>query len=322
MALKNWKPTATFEALRYRAQVMEQIRAFFKARDILEVETPLMAPYGVTDPHIAAITANFQHIGANIAERYYLQTSPEYAMKRLLVAGSGSIFQLCKAFRNGEIGRIHNPEFTLLEWYRLDFDGAALMQEVEALIRLVLPAISSRYYTYQSLFETYVGINPHTVSLEQLHQALSPYNINNLKTLDHDTLLQSLMAHAIEPQLPPHEVTFVTEFPASQAALARLKKDNPHVAERFEVYAGGVELANGFYELTDINEQRQRFEADTEKRKALGYPEVPIDPYFLAALTQGLPDCAGVALGIDRLIMLGWNTPQLAEVVSFVFEKP
>lgn len=304
-ALKN-KLTA-------RADLYRAIRQFFFERHVTEVETPLLSSFGVTDCHIQNIPA----------QNRFLQTSPEYAMKRLLADGSGDIFQISKAFRQGEAGKKHNPEFTMLEWYRVGFTHIDLMKEVDDLLQCVLHTEKADYYTYQSLFETFLDINPFTISTADLKQALKKHHIALHTPLENDahwrdTLLDLLMSHRIEPQLGKTKPVFIYHYPASQAALAKI---NGPVAERFEAYYKGVELANGFHELTQADEQLTRFKKDNEKRKALGLNEMAIDTRFIAALEKGLPPCAGVAMGIDRLLMLMQNTDHIKDVITYTWEN-
>ena len=287
------------EDQRKRAQLVRQIREFFFERNVLEVDTPLMAEAPVTDPFIQAIEAKC------MGKTYYLQTSPEYAMKRLLAAGSGSIYQLCKAFRDEESGRIHRPEFTMLEWYRLGFDDVQLMDEVDALLQLTTGCQPAERISYQALFENHLGINPHQADFETL-QVLAHEYIGEVVGLTHpsrDDYLQLLISSMIEPKLKQKDAVFICDYPASQAALAKKMQINGQwVAKRFEVYFRGVELANAYVELTDAQEQRQRFEADLKRRAELDISAVPIDEALLKALgNPGLPECAGIALGLDRL---------------------
>ncbi len=317
-----WQPTATIEHLHQRADIVAKVRRFFQERNVLEVQTPILSPAGVTEPNLANMTTEFIHYGSREkGQTLYLQTSPEYAMKRLLAAGSGPIFQINAAFRNGELGRHHNPEFTMLEWYRPGFDRVALMAEVQTLIEHILPG-QTHHHRYSDLFLAIVDLDPNTASLEALQQTLQREGIEGISSDDRDVLLQLLMTHVIEPRLPLDETTFVYEFPASQAALARVNREGPiPYAERFEVYRGGMELANGFYELTDADEQQHRFEQDLMKRSALGLPEIPIDTDLIDALRHGLPDCSGVALGLDRLVMLALDVKDIHEVLSFGFPR-
>lgn len=312
----NWQPSASIENLRARARIIQRIRDFFNAHQVLEVETPLLCYTSVTAPHIQSIPAFYQ-LGLQ-EQRYYLQTSPEYMMKRLLAANSGDIYQLCKAFRQDEAGRFHNPEFTMLEWYRIGFDHHALMNDMDELLQRILNVEPAERVSYQALFETHLQINPHTISIDNARACAKQHGINMQEEInDIDTWLQLLCSHYIEPRIGLKKPIFVYDYPVSQAALARIQPGNPPVASRFEVYFKGIELANGFHELANATEQRARFENDLIERKKLGLTELPIDEYFLTALTHGLPDCAGVALGIDRLMMLALNAKQISDVVSF-----
>ena len=309
----TWRPSASINHLRERAQLLKKIRGFFASRDVLEVETPLLCRASVTDPHIHSIPA-FSH--------HYLQTSPEYAMKRLLAAGSGSIYQISKAFRQDESGRFHNPEFTMLEWYRLGFDHHDLMDEMDELLQLVLNTRVADRKSYAEIFHTHLQLDPHQASVGELITCAKQNNLQiDAHIPDRDTWLQLLMSHLIEPQLGKEVPSFIYDFPASQAALARIQPNNPNVASRFEVYVKGIELANGFHELQDATEQRNRFEKNLAERAELGQPEMPIDEFFLSALSHGLPDCAGVALGIDRLAMLASGCENISEVLSFDFAR-
>ena len=318
----HWQPTAPLPHLRLRADILQQIRHFFKIRQVLEVETPLMCHTSVTDPFIQSIPALFQSHPNHDPTPYYLQTSPEFAMKRLLAAGSGSIFQLCKAFRQGEVGHLHNPEFTLLEWYRLGFSHHDLMNEMDELLQLILHTEKADRITYADLFRTHLQIDAHQASLAALSTCANQRQIAVASTItDRDTWLNLLMTHCIEPVLGQDRPCFIYDFPASQAALAKLLPGDPRLAARFEVYVKGIELANGFHELQDALEQRRRFEQNQHMRQEMGLPDIPIDQPFLAALAHGLPDCAGVALGIDRLIMLATGSEQISQVLSFDFSN-
>lgn len=322
----DWRPTASFENLRQRAEILACLRDFFAEHGVLEVETPLMASATVTDLHLAS----FQVPGAHCPPTnrpHYLQTSPEFAMKRLLAAGSGPIYQICKAFRKDEAGRFHNPEFTMLEWYRPDWDHHALMDEMDDLLALVLGTPSAERATYAELFERHFeGGNLHKATPEDLARLAETQGItvSDGDSLDRDTWLHLLWSHRVEPELGRGRPTFVMDFPASQAALARIRPATdqaPAVAERFEVYVEGVELANGFHELADAAEQRRRFEEDLAERKGQGLETPPMDERLLAALAAGLPDCAGVALGFDRLVMLALDSCHVQEVMAFPFDR-
>jgi lysyl-tRNA synthetase class 2 len=317
-----WQPTATIAHLKKRAEIIAKIRQFFRERDVLEVDTPLMSHYTITDPHVVGIPAIYTALGSNEHQQMYLQTSPEYAMKRLLAAGSGAIYQICKAFRQGEVGRMHNPEFTMLEWYREGFDHHALMDEMDTLLQLTLQVAPAERISYADLFQQHLGINPHYADEKMLALCASQKNISLSGTLpDRDAWLDLLWTHCIEPVVGSERPIFLYDFPASQAALAKVRHEETPVASRFEVYFKGIELANGFHELQDAAEQATRFKRDSAFRAQQGLPEKSIDPRFLDALQHGLPDCAGVALGIDRLILLVLGCNRVAEVVSFAFER-
>lgn len=305
----NWQPTSSLANLQQRAKLLTLIRNFFAERQVLEVETPLLCQTTATDPHINSFYLT--------PYQRYLQTSPEYAMKRLLAAGSGSIYQICKVFRDDEIGRWHNPEFTMLEWYRVNFNDRDLMQEVDQLLQTVLNSQPAEKYSYQELFLKYLNIDPHRADLMTLQKVAEQQGLDfsQLDNLNRDDWLQLLLNHCIEPHLGFNRPTFIYDFPASQAALARLKTDD--VAARFEVYVNGIELANGYHELTDPQEQQQRFLKDIAQRQQLSYPKVPIDNRLLAALNAGLPNCAGVALGLDRLFMIATQAQSIHQVLSF-----
>jgi lysyl-tRNA synthetase class 2 len=312
-----WQPTASITTLRERARILQTIRDFFAARQVLAVETPLLSHTSVTDPYIQSIATAVQN-AHGASTHYYLQTSPEYAMKRLLASGSGDIYQITKAFRQDEVGAHHNPEFTMLEWYRLGFDHYALMDEMDELLQLILKTPPAIRLSYADLFEKYCGINPHEASVAVLRERAHHVQINfDQDSDDRDLWLNLLMSHHIEPQLNQAAPTFVYDFPASQAALARIAPGSPPTAARFEVYFKGIELANGFHELQDPAQQRARFEANLATRTVQQLPLLPIDEYFLAALQAGLPDCAGVALGLDRVIMLALQQQRISHVLSF-----
>jgi lysyl-tRNA synthetase class 2 len=321
--MADWKPSASLTMLKIRARLLQRIRAFFQDREVLEVETPLLSSAAVTDPHIESYAIKNSQYG----KPRYLHTSPEFAMKRLLAAGSGSIYQVCKVFRQGEVGRWHNPEFTMLEWYRLGFDHQQLMAEVDCLLRELVDGYltlgDTQHLTYRDAFQQYAGLDPHSASTDQLQAKVKEHGID-VTGLDEnckDPWLDLLMTHVVEPALPRECPVFIYDYPASQAALARIRQDAPPVAERFELYIFGMELANGFHELTDAQEQRQRFVADNQARAAAGLSSMPIDEHFLAALDAGLPACAGVALGVDRLVMLAAGAKSISEVLAFDAER-
>jgi len=322
----SWQPTLTWEYAQKRAQILQKIRHFFEERKVVEVETPALSQGTVTDVHLEGISCRYNFLSDSSAENaatLYLQTSPEFHMKRLLAAGYGCIFQIAKAFRHEEAGRFHNPEFTLLEWYRLGFDHFALMEEVAELLKIILSCEEPTQITYQQLFIDSLKVDPLSTTRAELlsvigdHGKLSDW----LSTeQDSDILLQFIFSEIIEPNIGNEAPCFVYNFPSSQAALAKTCLEDGRVAERFECYFQGVELVNGFNELTDLDIQLKRFQEDNRKRVQSSLPEKPIDNNFISALSEGLPQCSGVALGIDRLIMLALKVKQIRQVVSFPVE--
>jgi lysyl-tRNA synthetase class 2 len=315
----RWRPSAEIEILRGRAAILARLRAFFAERGVLEVETPALSAATVTDLHLHSLAAKVEYAGES--RLFYLQTSPEFAMKRLLAAGSGPIFQLCRSFRDGESGRLHNPEFTMLEWYRPGYDHQKLMDEMADLLELLLGGPRAERKTYGEAFAAVYGIDPHAAKAEELAALAAARGIEVVgygKDSPVDDWLMLLFSLGVEPGLGRGRPTFIYDYPASQAALARVADGR---ARRFEVYAHGIELANGFHELSDAAEQRRRFEADREERRRRGLPLPPIDENLLAALEAGLPDCAGVALGVDRLVMLALGKKSLAEVIAFPADR-
>ena len=327
----DWRPSATRETLKARAQLLAAVRAFFAARAVLEVETPLLSSAAATAPHLDSFRTCYTGPGAHGLE-LYLHTSPEFAMKRLLAAGSGPIYQICKVFRNGERGRLHNPEFTMLEWYRLGFDHQALMNETEELVTDVLGEAvlrePSERLTYADAFVRHAEVNPFAASMLELRDCARAHGIEPVTGLtmdDRDGWLDLLLSHVVGPKLGQQRLCFLYDYPASQAALARIRPGSPAqpypVAERFELYMNGIELASGYHELGDGIEQRRRFEADVEKRAELCTALVPMDERLLAALESGLPDCAGVAVGVDRLVMLATGFAAIDETLSFPLDR-
>lgn len=317
--MTDWRPTASFDVLRSRADLLKRLRAFFDARGVLEVETPALSHAGATDRHLASFRIDAAQ------SSFYLHTSPEFPMKRLLAAGSGDIWQICKVFRAGEAGRFHNPEFTLIEWYRIGFDHRRLMKEVAELVCELVPTVGREpeYLTYRDAFLRHAQIDPFQAEPAQCRTALMQTGREPPpeSALDVDGWLDLLAGERVYPALGHGHVTFVYDYPVSQAALARVRAGDPPVAERFEAFVNGVELANGFHELADPGEQRRRFERDLQQRGADNLPMMPIDERLLQALGHGLPDCAGVALGFDRLMMLAAGAGSIADVIAFPFER-
>jgi len=285
----------------------------------MEVETPNLSAVPASDPYLDSFESRYLGPLAPQGLPLFLQTSPEYHMKRLLAAGSGPIYQICRAFRNGEAGAKHNPEFTMLEWYRPGFDHHALMDEVAELVGQVLGAVEVRRTTYRQLFLDHVSLDPFHCDAAALQVCLarSGVEMSDMPEATLDDWLVLVMSHVIEPQMGAAPL-LVYDFPASQAMLARVADG---IAQRFELYVQGVELANGFHELADAAEQRKRFEGNQRLRRHLGLPEVAIDEALLEALANGLPDCAGVALGVDRLVMLAAGSKALADVVAFTIDR-
>jgi lysyl-tRNA synthetase class 2 len=317
----NWQPVASREVLKQRARLLKRIRAFFDARDVLEVETPIVASSGSTDPHIDSLQTMFR------GETYHLNTSPEYSMKRILADCGEPIYQVCKVFRDDELGPNHNPEFTMLEWYRPGFDMHMLMDEIKDLLACVLsqkPVAVDRM-SYRQAFEKIAGIDPHQVSAEDCRSCAIHHNIEQPVGLDDnkDEWLDWLLTQLVMPSFETEHFTFIYDYPASQCSLARLREDEQgvQVASRFELFYGEVELANGFHELLSSAEQRQRFERENQQRFEAGKSEVKIDEYLLSALNHGLPDCSGVALGLDRLLMIMCEKRSIDEVLAFPFAR-
>jgi lysyl-tRNA synthetase class 2 len=317
--IDQWRPSAAIAVLRQRAELLRTIRRFFAERQVLEVETPALSHAASSEVHLQSLQVTARDMPAA-----YLHTSPEFAMKRLLAAGSGDIYQICKVFRGSEQGCRHNPEFTLLEWYRLGFDMQALMSEVADLLNQVLPhrfndgPLTLRY---RDAFREYASIDPVTASTAELQHCFERCTQQAVPDASHNDYLDLLLSMVVQPRLPRERLVFLTHFPAAQASLAKLAEDDANLACRFEVFAGGLELANGFEELTDPVEQQRRIAAEQNTRHEQGLPCLPPDTHFLAALQQGLPACSGVALGVDRLVMLASGQECLAQVISFDFDR-
>tara|TARA_B100000676_G_scaffold203685_1_gene199887 strand:- start:291 stop:1226 length:936 start_codon:yes stop_codon:yes gene_type:complete len=308
----DWQPTASLEAIKARAELLSTVRAFFAARQVLEVDTPQLARYGVSDPHIQCIP---------VPGYGYLQSSPEYHMKRLLAAGSGAIYQICKAYRDGEAGGRHNPEFTMLEWYRPGFELDALIQECLALFAELFSGAPSERYRFRDLFSETTGLDPLTandsdlIAHAEFHGA--PEGLNKTAAVDY------LMATKVEPSLPTEQCSVVTDFPGWAAALAQTREDEDGalIARRFEIYYRGLELANGYQELTDAAEQKRRFEQDNTQREQHGLKRMDADPYLLDAMDAGLPACSGVAMGVERLLMAQQGTGKIHNVIAFPMSR-
>jgi lysyl-tRNA synthetase class 2 len=301
--------------------VLAEIRSFFAERGVMEVETPALSGATVSDLHLHSFSCRYRGPGADDGRTLYLQTSPEFHMKRLLAAGSGAVYQIARAFRDGEAGSRHNPEFTLLEWYRPGWDHHRLMDEVAELLTAALGLGVGERLSYREAFERHAGLDPLTAVDSELAARVRELGVDDIVGLSRDDVLNLLLSRLVEPELGRGAPTFLFDFPASQAALARIRPGDPPLAERFELFVEGLEVANGFHELTDPAEQRCRFDADLAERARRGLPAVPIDERLLAALEAGLPDCAGVALGVDRLVMLAAGTDRIESVIAFPVDR-
>ena len=323
----TWQTTLTWKNAQKRAQILQQIRQFFAERQVVEVETPALSQGTVTDVYLDAFTCKYNFLADSPADQsadLYLQTSPEFHMKRLLACGYGCIFQIAKAFRHEESGRNHNPEFTMLEWYRIGFDQFDLMHEVAELLQVVLGGDKAVLSSYQDIFMQTVSIDPLTASFDELVELLNKYHKSAdwlIEMQNADLLLQFIFTEIIEPTIGVDQPQFIYDFPIAQASLAKRSSDDPRVAQRFECYFKGIELVNGFNELTDAKTQQARFEQDNQKRKQLGLAQRQIEQYFIQALHSGLPQCSGVALGVDRLVMIALNKSSIDQVIPFPIER-
>ena len=320
--MTDWEPSAGFDALRLRAQLYAAIREFFAERNVLEVETPLLSQAGNTDPNIASFSLRFSGRTDGGSRTRWLRTSPEYPLKRLIAAGLGDCYELGRVFRDGEAGGRHNPEFTMLEWYRVGWDHDRLIDEVATLVRRALALVgrdaTMQRISFRELYLQRLQLDPFTADAATLRAALGDIDIDP-HGLVRDDWLDLLLTHRLQPSFEPDRLLVVYDYPASQCALARIRAEDPPVAERFEVYLGPLELANGYHELADADEQRARFQRDVEARGERGIVAPPVDERLLSALRAGLPDCAGVALGIDRLLMAMRGSDRIADVLAFPF---
>ncbi len=319
----SWQPSISIENLYRRAALLSEIRRFFEQRSVIEVDTPTLSRAAVTDPNIHSLSTELL-MDAQDPDRLYLHTSPEFPMKRLLAAGAGAIYQICKVFRAGERGSRHNPEFTMLEWYRPGLDHHQLIDEIEELLAAVLQLPACKRVDYAELFCAATQLDPHSATLSQLQALVDAMDcgIPGAECETTNLCLDLIFSHLIAPSLGHTEPVFVLDYPVCQAALARIRHtEQSAVAERFELFINGMEIANGFHELSDSAEQRQRFEQDCAQRQQLGLPAVPMDEHLLSALQSGIPDCAGVALGIDRLLMVACQETDISKVISFPVER-
>ena len=323
--MSRWQPSAGLDALRLRARLNAAVRAFFAERGVLEVETPVLSVAGNTEPNIASFVSDFSGRTDGAPRTRWLRTSPEYPLKRLLAAGLGDCYELGRVFRDGEAGGRHNPEFTMLEWYRVDWNHERLLDEVAELVRVALALVGRdaglRRIAYRDLYRERLQFDPVLAPEAELRNALGDVQVAP-EGLTRDDWLDLLMTHRLQPSFDAGEMLAVHDWPATQAALARLRDTGEGfaVAERFELYLGTFEIANGYHELCDAGEQRGRFERDLATRRARGAPQPPLDERLLAALAHGLPACAGVALGVDRLLMAMLDTRRIADVLAFDFQ--
>ncbi len=324
--MDDWRPTANAGALQLRARLNAAVRGFFAKRGVLEVETPVFSRGGNTEPNIAPFQLEFSGRTDGAPRTRWLRTSPEYALKRLLAAGTGDCYELGRVFRDGEAGGRHNPEFTMLEWYRVGWDHRRLAEETAEVVRAALALVGRdaqlEQVSYRDLYRDRLGVDPFLASDDELRAALGDVVVDP-QGLVRDDWLDLLMTHRLQPAFDPALMLSVHDWPSTQCALARLRRgdDGIAVAERFELYLGPVELANGYHELTNATEQRARFERDLAVRGGRGAPQPPLDEAFLAALAHGLPGCAGVALGVDRLLMAMLGTDRIADVLAFDFGR-
>lgn len=321
-----WQPTCSVAMLRLRARMLAKIRAFFLEKAVLEVETPLLSHTIGTDPNLAFFATDYDVPPRQ--QRLFLQTSPEFAMKRLLASGSGSIYQICKAFRNGESGRFHNPEFTLLEWYRVGFTLPQLMDEIAELIVSLFAEHDAltgvQRISYQAIFQHYTGLDALVFCYEDYCTYALTHQLPEAVSLcehDHALWLDVLFSHKVQPYLGKNALCMVYGYPACQSSLARINADDARITDRVELFINGVELGNGFYELTDAIEQNQRFDNEIAQRQQNNLADVVKDERLIAALATGLPDCSGIAIGLDRLLMLLSKSASIDDVLSFSIDR-
>ena len=321
---ESWQPSASFDTLRLRARLNAAIREFFAARGVVEVETPVLSRAGNTDPNIASFSLEFSGRTDGAPRTRWLRTSPEYPLKRLLAAGFGDCYELGRVFRDGEAGGRHNPEFTMLEWYRVGWDHRQLIEEAAALVNAALALVGRNaeltLVSYHELYRRQLGLDPAMASDGELRAALGDVVIDP-QGLTRDDWLDLLMTHRLQPLFPANQLLALYDYPASQCALARIRDGDPPVAERFELYLGPLEVANGYHELADAKEQGARFGNDLQRRGERGDALPPRDENLLAALSSGFPACAGVALGVDRLMMAMLGTSRIADVLAFDFAR-
>jgi lysyl-tRNA synthetase class 2 len=315
----TWKPSSGVAVARQRAAMLERARSFFRSRGVLEVDTPALSRYTASDPNIESL-----RVAGPREATLYLQTSPESFMKRLLADGYPDIYAICRVFRDGESGRLHQPEFTMVEWYRHGFGLRAMIDETVAFIAGVLqqPELKdAATLEFETAFRRFAGVEPLTASLDELADAAAAdAGLRESLGDDRDAWLDLLLSTRVAPNFADRQLTVLRHFPASQAALARICPADDRLADRFEVFHGAIELANGFVELRRPDEQRRRMHADLSSRHASARRPVPLDEPLLAALESGLPDCAGVAVGFERLLMLATGAADIRDILTFAFD--
>ena len=316
---ESWRPYADNNLIKLRAEVFAKVRQFMSERHIMEVETPVLSHTTVTEFHLDSFCTKYSSLQKNMEEHLYLQTSPEYAMKRLLASGTGAIYQISKVFRNEEQGKHHNPEFTMLEWYQPGYDHHQLMGELESFLSLFAMNDCEKT-SYADVFARLTGLDPHTCDTDELVRLAAEYGLSS-SSEERSVLLDFIFSHKIAPTSDNTKPLFIYDYPACQSALAKLSDKLPKVAERFECFINGMEIANGFHELTDADEQLGRFEEDLGLRKKAKRADIPIDHLFMDALKHGLPSCAGIAVGIDRLLMTMTGIEDIREVLAFPLER-
>lgn len=315
--MSDWRPAAAAEVLKLRAKLFDEARRFFAERGVLEVDTPVLGASTASDVHLSSLETRVSGAGTG---RFYLQTSPESAMKRLLAAGSGSIYQFARSFRNGEAGRFHNPEFVMLEWYRVGVDLPALMDEVESLIsRLLGGGPAAVRLSYRQAFERFAGMDPFAAPAEEISGACRRLGLGG-PVKDRAEGLDLILSQCVQPAIKSRR-TFLFDFPPAQAAMAKVRRETPPVASRFEFFVEGVEIANGYDELDDAAEQARRMASNAGARRRSGLPVPPADRRLLAALEHGLPPCCGVALGFDRVVMLAAGLGDVRAAMPFPIDR-
>jgi lysyl-tRNA synthetase class 2 len=319
---KNGISECRLQTLRQRAFLLSKIRKYFALESVLEVETPILSSAGNTDIHIESFKSNQIKADANTS---YLRTSPEFPLKRLLCSGVGDVYELGKVFRKGEVSKTHNVEFTLLEWYRINFNYIQLIQDVTSLFEFIFSSFEFQLpkadiFTFSEVFKHFLNIDVSQISVTQLNFNCNEYGYSGSQ-LNKDEGLDYLFATQVQPRFDKQCLTFITHYPASQAALAQINPNDPTTALRFEVFYQGLELGNGYQELTDANELSHRFKRDNLFRTDNQMEEIVIDSQMLFAMRQGMPECSGIAIGVDRLLMALLKSDDIAEVLSFSAEN-